>query len=196
MQPRKGVFTKDSYKILNQKYTSSVALREIYTNYIDNYNKYITNQQKWKAGLMVKLNDLNHVSNAKIKGLIETAKTDIQAAYDANTAATAAAARAARPGATEAQKKAATDAAATANAPSDKAKASLYMLNLALNKDAIPKLNKAIEIFNEPNDNYKDKLTRILAELPDAVVVGGSRNTTRSKGNRSNRKTMKIRFIY
>jgi len=73
------------------------------------------------------------------------------------------------------------------------AEIALENLNVALNGSIIPQVNNAIAIFNEPNDNYSDKLARIHRQLPTQLEgQNGGRRMTRSNRKRS----MKLRFIY
>jgi hypothetical protein len=80
----------------------------------------------------------------------------------------------------------------------------LKVLNLKLNKTVIPNLNKVAEIFNSPENKFVVKLGKIKENhgliITDSGiklrVQGGGGNRTRSKRNRSNRKTIKLRFIY
>ncbi|NDB83748.1 MAG: hypothetical protein EB127_13635, partial [Alphaproteobacteria bacterium] len=169
--PKSGFFSDkkeiNSYKDYQKRYDNTSKIIKIFNKYTKGYNAFIKNNINIFP-LQQSLTNLRDILDEKDKDLINKVKGYLR---DNNI---------------------------------NEGKESLKILNLSLNRIIIPNLNKAIEIFNGSGTKFFDKLEAIKAngglamtdkDVKDIDMRGGG-NTTRSKGNRSNRKTMKIRFIY
>ena len=65
-------------------------------------------------------------------------------------------------------------------------------------EEADKKARAAKQVLEKTEDDAKEAAEKVREVKADTFPnkVGGSRNTTRSKGKSSNRKSMKLRFIY